>query len=146
MVQVTYEVLIGMMPALIFSVTTAESTKTGASERHNREGFSWLDHLCWEDPPYIWAIPSVAAHIKRHGRRKLLHVACLPTLSLASSSILLPRRSCAAIRTYFFGSRASPGIPRNSSIRHPASGIKQLPDSWPVQWETASFNYPDHNW
>jgi hypothetical protein len=44
----------------------------------------------------------MAAHIKRHGRRKLLLFACLHSLLLAYSSTPQLRRYFPAIRIHFF--------------------------------------------
>lgn len=76
----------------------------------------------------------VAAYMKQCGRGKLLPFACLPSLSLASSSTLLLRRSSTDIRTYFFGTP----METEKQLRCPASWMEQLPDSWPFYQETVN--------
>lgn len=39
---------------------------------------------------------------KRTWKKEILLFACLPSLALASSSVILLRHSCAGVRTYFF--------------------------------------------
>lgn len=55
----------------------------------------WKSHL--KHDPHL-----VAAHTKGHRRRMLLLVACLFSLSLASSSIMFLNHSLADVITYFF--------------------------------------------
>lgn len=57
--------------------------------------YSPLDHLRWENPAKVWATSS---HVIVHQRTLF---ACLPSLSLTSSSILLLSYSFTGLKTYF---------------------------------------------
>lgn len=74
----------------------------------------------------------MASHILGHGKRKLLLFTCLPSLLLASSSILLLRHSCTGVRTYFLRILTW----TEDQLRHPACWTGQVSDWWPFHLVT----------
>lgn len=85
----------------------------------------WSGTIHPESGPYI----LVASHIKGHERRKLLFLACLSILSLASSSIQSPWDSFTGVRTDFF-----------KSLTQADKGQSQGPSGTPVQdWDCWDF-------
>lgn len=103
----------------------------------------FLDFIIWcGTHPSFEPHLLVAAHRKGHGREKNLLFACLTSLSLANSSILLLRHFFTWIKNYFFTIQctvmlsSSLGFTWDSStrmglLRYPVSRTEKLPDSLP---------------
>ena len=83
------------------------------------------DLLRWEDPPLIWATSSAGSPFKGHGRRKLVLLVCLLSLSRAIHSSTVSR-------AYFFGTP----VYTEAQLRHPAPQTKKLLDTWILCWYT----------
>lgn len=75
--------IITVMLFMVVNFVTSGITETQAMVTPARD-ISWLNHLGWECPSKIWAIPSGDRLYK--GQRKRKHV-CLLTLALAGDFI-----------------------------------------------------------